>query len=236
MTKALRCALVLSLMFAAAGPAAAEGFADLFLGGATFAPVNVTESQVQVHGNGLVGSQVNTSASNVNINSSIAGGLRVGGMKKWDYFSLGGAFVTDFYSAKAKYPYGGTTLQGGTVIQPGVDVIAGIPLRFLRLYGGAGLCTPIMFYNYTGFDNSASPYTYTPNSTGASGALGYNLFAGGRVLISNHFNLFLENRFTNLITPMVIKNGYYTGNGYNSSFTFKTLNSDRIVAGLGFSW
>jgi hypothetical protein len=247
MKTSLRNVLIISLMLAASIPAAAEGFFDMFLGGATFAPVDTTESQVKVLGNGFVSAQSGNSLSNVQFNNSIAGGLRVGGMHKWERFSLGGAFVTDFYSAKAKayYPIGApafnsiaTAQQGGFVLQPGIDVMAGIPLRFVRLYGGAGLCTPIMFYNYTGFNNVGSPYTYTPNSTGASGALGYNLFAGGRWLISNHFNLFLEDRFTNLFTPLVIKNSFYstaTG-GYDSSFTFKTLNSNRVVAGVGFAW
>lgn len=231
-------------MFAAAGPASAEGFFDMFVGGATFAPVNATESSVvkkQSTGLRIGNGPDDQSMSHLQVGSSIAGGLRVGAMHKWERFSLGGAFVTDFYSAKAKYPYPATgslstAEQGGFVIQPGVDLIAGIPLRFVRLYGGAGLCTPLMSYTYTSFNFTNN--TYSPNTPGLSGALGYNLFVGGRWLISNHFNLFMEDRFTNLITPLVIKNSVYsgTGNFTDSSFTFKTLNSNRIVAGVGFSW
>ena len=246
MTKTLRCILMISLIFAAVRSASAETFFDMYMGGATFSPVNTTESQVRVLGNNTVSAQSSNALDNVNVKSSIAGGLRIGGMHKWERFSLGGAFVTDFYSAKAKaaYPVGPgyssltTAQQGGFVLQPGGDLIVGIPLRFIRLYGGAGLCVPMMFYDYTSFDNAASPFTYTPHSTGVSGALGYNAFFGGRWLISNRFNIFLEDRFTNLFTPLTIKNSFYSAatGGWNSSFTFKTLNSNRIVAGVGFAW
>jgi hypothetical protein len=224
---------MLSLLSAA--PAAAEGFFDLFLGGATFAPVSMNESYLSPQH-----IPVNGAYGNKNIDPNVAGGLRVGGIHKWERFSLGGAFVMDMYEAKAKFPAGVTAEQGGFVLQPGADLIAGIPLRFIRLYGGIGLCTPIMFYNYTGYDRTSN--TYSPNSVGASGALGYNTFLGLRWLITNHINIFLEDRFTDLLTPLVIKNSALAGSGpqgagyYDSSITFKSLNSNRIVAGVGFAW
>ena len=126
-------------------------------------------------------------------------------------------------------------------MQPGADLIIGIPLKFIRLYGGAGLCVPLMFYNYTGQDKISG--TTSPNSIGTSGALGYNTFLGFRWLITNRFNIFLEDRFTNLLTPLVIKNSAIGNSAssqgagyYNSSITFKSLNSNRIIAGVGFAW
>jgi len=223
---------MLSLMSAA--PAAAEGLFDLFLGGATFAPVSMNESYRGPH------SQYNGPYGNKNIDASIAGGLRLGGIHKWERFSLGGAFVMDMYDAKANFVAGTTTQQGGFVLQPGADLIAGIPLRFFRLYGGAGLCVPLMFYKYTAHDITS--VAYTPNSIGTSGALGYNTFLGVRWLITNGFNIFLEDRFTDLLTPLVIKNSANASSGpqgagyYNGSVTFKSLNSNRIVAGVGFAW
>ncbi len=232
MIKIWFCILMLSLMSAA--PAAAEGLFDLFLGGATFAPVSMNESY-----RGPT-SQYNGPYGNKNINANVAGGLRLGGIHKWERFSLGGAFVMDMYEAKAKFRAGTTAEQGGFVMQPGADLIAGIPLKFIRLYGGAGLCVPLMFYNYTAHDTTSG--AYTPNSIGTSGALAYNTFLGFRWLITNRFNIFLEDRFTNLLTPLVIKNSAVASSGpqgagyYNGSVTFKSLNSNRIVAGVGFAW
>ena len=227
MTKIWSCILMLSLMSAA--PAAAEGLFDLFLGGATFAPVSMNQSTRNPNG-----SQSNYPYFNRNINASVAGGLRLGGIHKWERFSLGGAFVMDMYEAKTNWTSFGKTQQGGFVMQPGADLIAGIPLKFIRLYGGAGLCVPLMFYNYTAHDITSG--AYTSNSLGTSGALGYNTFLGARWLITNGFNIFIEDRFTDLLTPLVIKNSYYSGGYYNGSVTFKSLNSNRIVAGVGFAW
>lgn len=230
---------MLSLMSAlSAAPVAAEGLFDIFLGGATFAPVSMNESYRGPH------FQYNGPYGNKNIDASVAGGLRVGGIHKWERFSLGGAFVMDMYDAKANFKAdfvaGTRTQQGGFVLQPGADIIAGIPLKFIRLYGGAGLCVPLMFYNYTAHDITSG--AYTPNSVGTSGALGYNTFLGVRWLITNGFNIFLEDRFTDLLTPLIIKNSALASSGpqgagyYNGSVTFKSLNSNRIVAGVGFAW
>ena len=246
----LRYALLASLIFSGAAPAGAEGFVDVFAGAATFAPVDVTESRVQI----AYPVEHNQSANNISIANSPAGGLRIGGIHKWDHFSLGGAFVMDFYSVKANFQYPtsseiasipsksfyATPQQGGTIWQPGGDFIVGIPLRFIRLYGGVGLSVPIMFYKYTSYDANAN--TYSPDAMGSSAALAYNSFLGARWLISNNFNIFLEDRFTDLFTPLVIKNSYYSDPSHgnlgieDSSFTLKSLHSNRVVFGVGFAW
>ena len=219
-------------------PAYADGFIDVFGGNAILSQENVNESAFSDKSNTQQATQY---LDNVKMFNSPTGGFRIGGMHKWDHFSLGGAFVLEDYSAKAgvSYPAGWAEQkypQGGDVLQPGGDLILGIPLRFFRLYGGAGLTAPMMFYDYTSYN--AQSNTINPNTTGVSMALGYNLFMGARWLISDHFNMFIEDRFSSLFTPMVIKNSFYdAANGfYNASFTLDNLDANRIVVGLGYSW
>lgn len=224
--------LVLGMVFS--DPAAAEGFVDIFGGNTTFSPASVHEAD----------NTYNYGTVNANMQNSATGGFRIGAMHKWDKFSLGGAFVLEDYSANANYSYPTNSLlsanrtnsQGGNVLQPGADLMVGVPLKFVRLYGGFGLTTPIMFYNYTAYDQASN--TVTPNTGGASMALGYNLFIGARWLITNHFNMFVEDRFSSLLTSMTIKNSFYnsTYGYYNSSFTYNNLDANRVVIGLGYAW
>ena len=230
--------LVLGMVFS--DPAGAEGFVDIFGGNTTFSAANTNESVYQVN----AATQYNYASQNNSIPNSATGGFRIGGLHKWDHFSLGGAFVLEDYSAMADYPYPTNpsfsaslkNQQGGNVLQPGADLMIGVPLKFVRLYGGFGLTTPIMFYNYTSYDRAAN--TIDPNASGSSMALGYNLFIGARWLISDHFNMFIEDRFSSLLTSMVVKNSFYnsTYGYYNSSFTYNNLDANRIVFGLGYAW
>lgn len=236
--KNLSLCLALFLSVLLSSSAAAEGIFDVFGGNAIMPLENVNESVYQ----DKTGNQYATSyLDNVKMFNSPTGGFRVGGMHKWDHFSLGGAFTLEDYSAKAgvDYPAGWVQQrypQGGNILQPAADLIMGIPLKFFRLYGGAGLTTPIMFYDYTGYDRSTN--TIDPNSTGSSMSVGYNLFFGLRWLLTGRFNMFIEDRFSGLFSPMTIKNSFYDpANGfYDSSFTFNNIKSNRVVMGLGFQW
>ena len=128
-------------------------------------------------------------------------------------------------------------VQGGLVIQPGIQMLVGVPLRYARAYVGYGLVVPIMFYNYDSYD----PITkiVTPHKLGTSGAVGQNLIIGGRWFITKRLNLMIEDRVQTLFTPMVIKNSYYVPDGkyfVDSSFTMKALNANQLLIGLGFTW
>ena len=240
MKKILALALV---MAAAATAASAEGILDIYGGSMNFLPTSTLNNADLCGGgsctpvSGLQWSEL----TGVHQKASATGGFRVGGLTKTDHFSYGAAFNLQAYGVKEQESYYTTgpssyrSNLGGTVLQPGGDLILGIPLRFLRLYGGAGLNMPIMFYDYQTYDKSTNS---TSQGVGSSATLGYDFFFGGRILLTEHFNLFLEDRFSGIFMPIAAKDSVLASNGEvtNGTLVINSLNANAIVGGIGFAW
>lgn len=232
---------IVLLAAAAAVPASAEGILDIYGGGINFLPTSVLQNTDHCTGGGCTpGGLQWAELTNVHQLSGATAGIRIGGLTKTDHFSYGAAFNLQAYGVKEQmYFYDNSptrSFPGGTVLQPGGDLIVGVPLRFVRLYGGAGLNIPIMFYNYEAF--SASQNTMGP-AVGTSATVGYDLFFGGRFLLTEHFNLFLEDRFSGIFMPITAKDSVVnnTGTGVtNGTLVINSLNSNAIVGGIGFAW
>ena len=247
-------ALVLGIGLILAPQVRAEGFFDLYGGYSKFSNLDATESYVPFDAagtavTGVNGGEHNTDYASTKVLDSFAAGFRIGGTAKTEHINFSLAFDNSFYSVGA-IPNGNIGLtankdlstlyaqdaQGGLVWQPGVQFLVGLPLRYFRAYAGYGLVFPLMFYNYASQDLSG---TVTPNSMGVSGAVGGDFIFGGRWLITKHLNLMIEDRVQTLYTPLVIKNSYVdpaTGTFYNSSFTYKTLNANQLLIGIGYAW
>jgi len=229
----------------AASSASAEGFVDVYGGSMNFLPTSTLQNVTNCSGGPCTTELINGSQwaelVGVHQQSSATGGIRVGSLRKADYFSYGAAFNLQSYGVKEQeYFYDPShgayrSNPGGTVVQPGVDAIVGIPVRFLRLYGGAGLNVPIMFYDYQAV-NSAG--TTTNSNVGASATMGYDLFFGARWLVTNNVNFFLEDRFGGIFMPIAIKDSVRAADGSvdNGTLVINSLNSNAIVAGIGFAW
>ncbi len=232
----------IAALFAAIS-ASAEGFVDVYGGSMNFLPTSVLQNVTNCTGAGCTTVPLNGSQwaelTSVHQKSSPTGGVRIGALRKTDYFSYGAAFNLQSYGVKEQVFYtadtGSRSNPGGTVVQPGGDLIVGIPVRFLRLYGGAGLNIPIMFYDYQAVSASGST---TNSNIGASATLGYDLFFGARWLVTNNFNLFLEDRFSGIFMPIAVKDSVLAANGSvdNGTLVINSLNSNAIVAGIGFAW
>ena len=235
---------IVLLAAAAAVPASAEGILDIYGGSMNFLPTSTLNNTDNCSGGGctpVAGLQW-AELTGVHQKASATGGFRIGGLTKAEHFSYGAAFNMQAYGVKEQESYyvgapatSSRSNPGGTVVQPGGDFILGIPLRFLRLYGGAGLNIPIMFYNYQTYDKSTNT---TGTGVGSSATLGYDFFFGGRFLLTEHFNLFLEDRFSGILMPIAAKDSVLAANGTvnNSTLVINSLNSNAIVGGIGFAW
>ncbi len=242
-------ALVLGISLLLAPVVRAEGFVDVYGGVSKFGSFDATNS---VKTSPSYATETNSDYPNSQALDSYVAGFRVGATKKWERFNLSLAYDNSFYNVgatpiDANRGYvtafngqgSGTYWRdslGGLVWQPGVDLIAGVPLKYFRLYAGYGLIMPVMFYNYTAIDRNANTVTY--NSTGASGSIGGHFIIGGRWFITKRLNLMVEDRIQSLYTPLVIKNSVRGANGvaYDSSFTFKDLPANQFLVGVGFAW
>ena len=231
---------VLAASFAATS-ASAEGFVDVYGGSMNFLPTSVLQNTDHCSGGSCTpGGLQWAELTSVHQLSSPTGGIRVGTLKKSDYFSFGAAFNLQSYGVKEKMFYYDNSptrsYPGGTVLQPGADAIVGIPFRIFRLYGGAGLNVPIMFYDYETYDKSTNT---AGNGVGASATIGYDLFFGARWLVTNNFNLFIEDRFGGIFAPIAVKDSVLANGASgvtNGTLVINSLNSNAIVAGLGFSF
>jgi len=228
----------------AASSASAEGFLDFYGGSMNFLPTTTLQNGDLCAGGacapipGLQWAELN----NVHLLSTPTGGIRVGGLVKQDFFSYGGDFNLQMYGVKAKEFYfvgapvnADRSYPGGTVVQPGGDFIVGVPLRIVRLYGGVGLNIPMLFYDYQTYDASTNT---TGTGVGASATIGYDLFFGARWLVTNNMNIFIEDRFGWIFMPIAAKDSVLGANGdvVNGTLVLNSLNSNAIVAGLGFAF
>ena len=253
--KTLKTAALALVIFLAALPQTrAEGFFDLYGGFAKFSGTDATSSNVnRTPGVTQPGPEQNSDYPQTQILDSYDAGFRVGNTWKSDHVNISLAYDNSFYNVGALaatsasgYVFaangGGTgtywkDAQGGLVVQPGVQVLLGVPLRYARAYVGYGLVVPLMFYNYDSYDVSSN--SLKPQQTGTSGALGQNFIFGGRWFITKRLNLMVEDRIQTLLTPMVIKTSVYSPNDHNffdSSFTMKKLNANQLLIGIGFTW
>ena len=242
-------ALVLGLSMFALPQAKATPFLDLYGGNAGFSNTKTTDD---TEGFAAV------DYPNSTILNSYVFGLRAGSIKQYDNFSLAIAFDNQFYNVKISptnstgaylFPSNNTDVttywddrQGGFVWQPGVELLAGVPLRHVRLYGGVGLIFPMMFYSFSGQDVDG---TIMNNPAGMTMSTGGEVIVGGRWIISKRLNLFVEQRWQKLFSPMVIKNSYSWADSASadvpsyhrdSSFTIDDLQSSRLLIGMGFAW
>jgi hypothetical protein len=243
-------ALALGIMLLGLAQVRAEGFLDLYGGFAKFSGTDMTQSYV-IHPPGTT--QQNFDYPDSKILDSYDAGFRVGNTWKGEHLNFSIAYDNSFYNVGALpgtssnlflFPASGGALgtywkdaQGGLVIQPGIQALLGIPLRYARAYVGVGLVTPIMFYNYDSYDPLTN--TLKAHQLGTSGAIGDNFIIGGRWFITKRLNLMIEDRIQTLFTPMVIKNSYYVPDGnyfVDSTVTMKTLNANQLLIGLGFTW
>jgi hypothetical protein len=226
--------LVLLATVAGSVQSRATPFLDLYGGTASFGDVKTTQTGVGDN-------------NNTKILNSYIFGLRAGSITQGDLLSFAIAFDNSFYrvnaarSEKTNNTALDTTytddMQGGLVWQPGVQVIAGVPLRHVRLYAGAGLIMPIVMYNYTAYDPTTDNAPYS--TSGMSATLGGQFLFGGRWLITKKLNLFVEDRVQKIFSPLAIKNSYGDTNNmvfHDETFTFQDLNSNQIVFGMGYAW
>lgn len=246
-------ALLLGTCLLLAPPAPAGGFLDVYGGFSKFGDFNGTSSFV--YPQTANPTEHNFAYPGSKVLDSYAAGFRVGGISQSPRVNYALAYDMEFYGVNAlvggnlESPHNSSLShlvyepEGGMVVQPGIQFLLGLPLRYVRAYAGYGLIFPIMFYDYSSFD--AHGNTITVGKSGTSGSVGHQFVLGGRWIISKRFNLLVEDRIQQLFTPLVIKDSFYdknnvVGNGsnlfYDSSFTFKNLKANQVLIGLGFAW
>ncbi len=230
----------------------AVGFFDLLGGIATSHPqsqgsVSGSWSGLDSLGNPYSGSIYQPFSSPYNNSSSGVGGMRAGVLHKHAHYSLGwdigfldyNEFGTGYTLNTANSPILSASpgQEGVNIFQPAFDVVAGIPLKIFRFYGGAGLTLPLI------------------SEIGGHSSLttGYETFFGARVLITNDFNVFVENRISDIFThSFQFSNNNYNDNcnyGYacgsssesytaqgTTSATVANLRSNMILFGLGWEF
>lgn len=140
--------------------------------------------------------------------------------------SINGVDRTANYTSFTKYRT--------SVVQmvPGMNLLVGVPLKFVRLYGGAGPGLFISMYSFT-LKNAAGRETGSVTATDAK--LGYNAFFGGDVFISKHWSAFLEAKFSE------VRNLKFTPNkndplmaGRTITDTYSKIATQRVAVGASY--
>ncbi len=182
---------------------------------ASFGFTSVSNTDVTISGNrsSWVGLARNTNFSvtlkDLEQKNAVWGGLAVGRWVKQAPISLGVSFSWDIYPAviseqtKTNVAYTEGTTPGTftsftkfetRVLQmvPAFNIIAGVPLKFARIYAGVGPGMFMSFYSFSVKSGGREVGTVTASDV----SIGFNAFVGSEFFITRRLSAYVEGKYS----------------------------------------
>lgn len=184
---------------------------------------------------------------NMQMQNSVWGGMAFGHWFKQAPVSIGFQGNLDFFPAVVKqqnvvvtdYTINGVQQPTQTFtkyqtnifqVVPSFNLVAGIPLKFARVYGGVGPGIFMSIYSFS-LKNQLGQNVGTVSALGAN--VGYNAFVGGDFFVSRNWSVFVEGKYSQVNNLSFTPDPSQIG-GRTITETYNHLVTQRLAVGASY--